>query len=94
MSIEKMREEFEKHRKSVAAHLIQGDDWEGAYRLADKLVSLASFSAGWRASRESLVIDLPHFEGKDRPGSIVCALEACREAIEAAGVKVGANPNA
>ncbi|MBD1601963.1 hypothetical protein [Pseudomonas typographi] len=56
---EKLREEFKKHRTSIAAHLIKGDDWAGAYRLADGLVSLASFSAGWRASRAALVIELP-----------------------------------
>jgi hypothetical protein len=59
MSIEKMREEYKKHRSSIAAHLIQGDDWAGAYRLADQTVSLASFEAGWRASRAALAVNLP-----------------------------------
>ena len=42
----------------------------------------------WKASRESLVIELSeHFEF-DNPGEAVDVLKACREAIEAAGPKV------
>lgn len=43
---------------------------------------------GWKASRESLVIELPeHFEF-DNPGEAVEVLKSCREVIETAGLKV------
>lgn len=89
MSVEKIREEFQKHRTSVAAHLIQGEDWEGAYRRADALVSLASFTAGWRASREALVIDLPEVDTWSHCSEGMTVYRGqCQQNIEAVGVKV------
>ncbi|MCK9706200.1 hypothetical protein [Pseudomonas syringae] len=51
-------------------------------------VSLYDFEAGWQASREGLVIELPEHYQYDNPGEAFHAIKDCREAIEAAGVKV------
>lgn len=93
---EKMREEFElAYVANIQEHLggpipkgvldeyvVRGSD--GEYR---------SYQAqgawwAWKASRESLVVQLPYvsviFEGSDQDNDMI---EACREAIHAAGVK-------
>ncbi|WP_434706684.1 hypothetical protein J3Q07_16505 [Pseudomonas sp. D4-18] len=43
---------------------------------------------GWRTSREALVIELPDHHCYDRPGEAYPVIQDCREAIEAAGLKV------
>ncbi|MCJ7959129.1 MAG: hypothetical protein MUW57_21960 [Pseudomonas sp.] len=101
---DKMREAYKLHRAKLAGQLIQGEDWPGAYRRAEELLSWSCFEAGWKASREALVIDLPAENplgsgpgdcGDGRPSfEQHCAAECnfilrdCREAIEAAGLKV------
>lgn len=42
----------------------------------------------WQASRAALVIELPDCRCYDHPGEAYPAIQDCREAIEAAGVKV------
>ena len=56
---DKVREEFLKMRSGLAGQMLQGNDWESAYRAADEIVSYASFEAGWQASRQALVVELP-----------------------------------
>lgn len=42
----------------------------------------------WKASRESLAIELPEHYCYDSPGEAYPVIQDCREAIEAAGLKV------
>lgn len=91
MNIEKMREEFEAAymRDLVGSSAEYASLWlergsDGDYR---------SFQArgawwGFKASRESLVIELPEHYQYDSPGEVIQVLKDCRAAIEAAGPKV------
>lgn len=88
MSNDKMRGEllaaFEAHKGRIATAMIGGGEG-GRVRQILERVSLSDFEAGWQASREALVIDLP--ERLDYTGCST-AIEECRKAINAAGVKV------
>jgi hypothetical protein len=84
MSTEKMREEFE-----VAFKKEFGFDWEETTPVTDDdraaVMEVALWA--WMASRAALVIELPdasHYDGHQP----ALAIDDCRQAIEAAGVKV------
>lgn len=79
---DKMREAYKMRRAKLAGLLIQGEDWPGAYRRAEEILSWSCFEAGWQASREALVIDLPKVIGSLMYSSDVY------EAVEAAGLRV------
>lgn len=98
MSIEKMREEFE----SWQAKETPGADLQhcgaligsGPARESYRNMYVAERWIGWQASRESLVIALPHawtgrhkMTGDPLPHGLMNSTEV-REAIEAAGLKV------
>lgn len=78
---DKMREEFEAWMLGTAKIVIGSTDpypsglERGYWRV-------------WQASRESLVIELPDHCCYDLPGEAYPVIQDCREAIEAAGLKV------
>lgn len=82
MNIEKMREDFLVwHQAQVARLLEHGEPTAaGVWRSMESM-----YWEAWRASRESLVIELP-----DRLDYTGCStvIEECKKAIEAAGLKV------
>lgn len=87
MSIEKMREEF-KHWESEADDGPQTDPMWLMFDLdlnQFALVEIQSRWEAWQASREALVIELP--ANRITQDSIMMRLH-CRQAIEAAGLKV------
>jgi len=89
---DKMREAYKMHRAKLAGQLIQGEDWAGAYRRAEELLSWSCFEAGWKASREALVIELPQslmpVEVDHHSELPLMHAGAVFAAIEAAGLKV------
>ncbi|MBI6556531.1 hypothetical protein YA0850_29650 [Pseudomonas veronii] len=98
---DKMREAYKMRRAKLAGLLIQGEDWPGAYRRAEEILSWSCFEAGWQASREALVIELPPVpEAPEDPEEAiddshmdayhasVGMRHACSKLIEAAGLKV------
>ncbi|MFW3166217.1 hypothetical protein WBQ28_17180 [Pseudomonas syringae pv. syringae] len=91
MSNDKMRGDllaaFEAHKTRIAAAMIGGGEAPRVRQVLER-VSLSDFEAGWQASREALVIDLPEHYQYDNPGEAFHAIKDCREAIESAGVKV------
>lgn len=91
MSNDKMRDEllaaFEAHKSRIAAAMIGGGEGARVRQVLER-VSLSDFEAGWQASREALVIDLPEHYQYDNPGEAFHAIKDCREAIQSAGVKV------
>lgn len=91
---DKMREEFE-----AKFPLPAGVAWKesiGMYEVVDiwkldQAITIGKYNwlwEGWQASREALVIELPEHYQYDNPGEAFHAIKDCREAIEAAGVKV------
>lgn len=54
----------------------------------DAAAMMGAAAWAWQASREALVIELPDHYGYDDPGEAIHAINDCRKAIEAAGVKV------
>ncbi|MBV1814501.1 hypothetical protein KTT58_17290 [Pseudomonas viridiflava] len=54
----------------------------------DAAAMMGAAAWAWQASREALVIELPEHYQYDNPGEAFHAIKDCREAIEAAGVKV------
>ncbi|MEX5536019.1 hypothetical protein ABFV54_12920 [Pseudomonas syringae] len=91
MSNDKKRGEllaaFEAHKSRIAKAMIGGGERARVRQVLER-VSLSDFEAGWQASREALVIELPEHYQYDNPGEAFHAIKDCREAIEAAGVKV------
>jgi hypothetical protein len=91
MSNDKMRGEllaaFEAHKSRMATAMIGGGEGARVRQVLER-VSLSDFEAGWQASREALVIDLPEHYQYDNPSDALHAIKDCREAIEFAGVKV------
>ncbi|MCK9728567.1 hypothetical protein [Pseudomonas syringae] len=91
MSNDKMRGEllaaFEAHKSRIAAAMIGGGEGARVRQVLER-VSLSDFESGWQASREGLVIELPEHYQYDNPGEAFHPIKDCREAIEAAGVKV------
>ncbi|WP_116892031.1 hypothetical protein [Pseudomonas syringae] len=91
MSNDKMRDEllaaFEAHKSRIAAAMIGGGEGARVRQVLER-VSLYDFVAGWQASREALVIELPEHYQYDNPGEAFHVIKDCREAIEASGVKV------
>lgn len=91
MSNDKMRGEllaaFEAHKAQIAKAMIGGGEGARVRQVLER-VSLSDFDAGWQASREALVIDLPEHYQYDNPGEAFHAIKDCREAIQSAGVKV------
>lgn len=81
MSNEKMRIEFEEWASSEGLNLRKCNSAEIVYLMAETNFVWRA----WKASRELLVIKLP-----DRLDYIGCstAIEVCKKAIEAAGLKV------
>lgn len=99
MQIEKMREGFELLiREDCEAAGIEPPDLrispcvldDGAPIYVNDMTQGCwwAYRKGWNASRESLVIELPDHRCYDLPGEAYPAIQDCREAIEAAGVKV------
>lgn len=91
MNIEKMREEF-KHWESEAD---DGPQTDPIWLMFDldlnqfALVEIQSRWEAWRASRESLVIELPtDTRIRDEDLSRFDVKDSCQSAIEAAGLKV------
>ncbi|PHN61945.1 MULTISPECIES: hypothetical protein [Pseudomonas] len=91
MSNDKVRCEllaaFEAHKVRIAKAMIGGGEGARVRQILER-VRLSDFEAGWQASREALVIELPEHYQYDNPGEAFHAIKDCREAIEAAGVKV------
>lgn len=83
MNIEKMREEFEAYKSRVAAQMIGGGEGKRVRQILERM-SFSDFEAGWKASRESLVIYLPRSE----TGIGRAYIDNCRKSIEAQGLKV------
>lgn len=91
MSNDKVRCEllaaFEAHKVRIAKAMIGGGEGARVRQILER-VSLSDFEAGWQASREALVIDLPDQYKYADPGEAVHVVSDCRSAIEAAGLKV------
>ncbi|QYM99548.1 hypothetical protein K1T36_21015 [Pseudomonas protegens] len=90
---EKMREAYKMRRAKLAGLLIQGEDWPGAYRRADEILSWSCFEAGWQASRQAVVVELPQPHpmantAGDMARGIREATQMFKSAIEAQGLKV------
>lgn len=90
-----MREEFEKGwgftNEEQYCYFIPEINCYGSTRVnraaEGKSTAWWYFQRGWKASRECLVIELPEdFEFHD-PHEAGMAIRACREAVNAAGVK-------
>jgi hypothetical protein len=91
MSIEKMREEFHEAFKAKYLNSINRDMTTKKYE--DPLVQLAWWA--WKASRESLVIELPAIRKitmgrreNEFDSGFNDAIDLCTDAIEAASLKV------
>lgn len=95
---DKMREEFEREWGQVDAeqgvHFIPELNTYGSELYAQhgyaqmKSSAWFYFQRGWKESRATLVIELPEHYQYDSPGEVIPVLKDCREAIEAAGLKV------
>lgn len=90
MSNDKMREEFEAWYLSEVfggaegcRHYLRREPCGGYLHASPQ-----DFWKGWQASRAALVIELPAYFEYDHPCEAVGVLKGCREAIEAAGLKV------
>ncbi len=59
MSRVQMLEAFEAHKAKIAKSLIDGGDGKRVRDYLERHVRLADFEAGWHASREAVVIQLP-----------------------------------
>ncbi|MFJ2456379.1 hypothetical protein ACIOWK_32545 [Pseudomonas protegens] len=81
---DKIRESYKMRRAKLAGLLIQDEDWPGAYRRADEILSWSCFEAGRKASRESLVVELRSEDGMD---GHLCGPDVV-EAIESLGLRV------
>ena len=93
MSELKMREEllaaFEARQKRMAQGMIGAGDGDRVRGYLERHVNLSDFEAGWQASRETLVIELPcSFRQDYMSSNQVMDEDRVIEAIEAAGVKV------
>lgn len=94
MNIE--NEKFEEWRKEQIASLVRMGYPDAAKAFRDLgSVQWAGWQAGWQASRESLVIELPVEKPMSHNHEVEAArlafndaIEECRDAIEAAGLKV------
>jgi len=84
---DKMREAYKMRRAKLAGQLIQGEDWPGAYRRAEEFLSWSCFEAGWKASREAMVIEWPDQHTYTMPDCAGAAILDCRTAFSKA-VKV------
>lgn len=92
MNIEKMREEFEAWAATKKGGLVAGDfRWMESRNRYYYEITQAMWES-WQASREALVIELPAIDDPDCGQRVSFHLGAykgeCRQAIEAAGVKV------
>ena len=88
---DKMREEFEAWHRSV----VEGEPPHEKYNSGDyRNQHVQRYWAGWQASREALVIELPELHtmapDDDRKwhGCRNSTIRTCARAIEAAGLKV------
>lgn len=91
-------EKFESWKKEQIASLIRTGHLEAAKKLNElSSIQWITWHSAWQASREALVIELPEFDEPlyHSPGSpnqhsaqgYNQALDQCRDAIHAAGVK-------
>lgn len=79
------REEFEAWHKTEVANFVSAGQMQAARVLTDfKQTALAI----WEASRVAVVIELPEHYFYESPGEVHPLIQGCREAIEAAGLKV------
>ncbi|WP_434577607.1 hypothetical protein [Pseudomonas sp. Z1-6] len=89
---DKMREEFE----ATWADVMRGDEPPPGRKPARSRIDPERYAGDaaqfawvwWQRSREPLVIELPDHYCYDRPGEAYPVIQDCREAIEAAGLKV------
>jgi hypothetical protein len=89
MSNDKMREEFEAAVKRDLA-IVRFDRHLARNEGGDYVNGMAEIAWwGWKESRAALVVELP--ERLDYAGC-TSAIEACRGAIEAAGLRVQSSP--
>ncbi len=80
---EKLLAAFEAHQKRMAQGMIGAGDGDRVRGYLERHVNLSDFEAGWQASREALVIQVPDLR-------LCCedfGVEFIKN-IEAAGVKV------
>lgn len=90
MSIKEANERFEQWRKEQISSLIRTGHLEAA-KAFEQLGSIhwMAWQPAWSLSRESLVIELPTITGYEYDPLADADYRArCREAIEAAGLKV------
>ncbi|MEE4341449.1 hypothetical protein V2J66_07470 [Pseudomonas alliivorans] len=91
MSNDKMSGEllaaFEAHKVRIAKAMIGGGEGARVRQILER-VRLSDFEAGWRASREALVIELPDEHKYADPGEAFHVISDCRAAIEVAGVRI------
>lgn len=90
MSNEKMREEFEAW---ALARFINSETMNPLLRDPEEsdeyLYTMVNMAwVAWQASRAALVIELPEDYCYDSSGEAYLVIRDCREAIEAAGLKV------
>ena len=88
MDTKKMRGEllaaFEAYKSRVAKAMIGGGEGARVRQILERL-SFAHFEAGWIASREAVVVELPTSVDYTGCGE---AIKECRAAIMAQGLKV------
>ncbi|WP_164706467.1 hypothetical protein [Pseudomonas syringae] len=89
MSNDKKRGEllaaFEAHKSRIATAMIGGGEGARVRQVLER-VSLSDFEAGWQASREALVIELPSSWYQDRQR--LMDADDVEKAIQATGVKM------
>ncbi|WP_122588197.1 hypothetical protein [Pseudomonas viridiflava] len=89
MSNDKKRGEllaaFEAHKSRIATAIIGGGEGARVRQVLER-VSLSDFEAGWQASREALVIDLPDAWHQDRQR--LMDADEVSKAIQAAGLRI------